>query len=73
VGWKPEVLVQGTWSRNGLVFATEEEAKQNAFDLSMRWTLCMDSRAVEVDEAPNYKYVDGQLVRLVTDTEGDKA
>jgi hypothetical protein len=61
MSWKPEVLVDGNWSRNGLVFATQEEAENNARDLMMRWWSVQDSRAAEVDEPVNYIYRDGQL------------
>jgi hypothetical protein len=54
--WKPEVFVDGQWSQNALVFATEDEAAQSAHNLFMRWTLCSDSRAVEVPDAVvNYR------------------
>jgi hypothetical protein len=60
--WKPEVFVQGQWSRNQLVFATREEAARYAHDLFMRWTMCSDSRAAEVSDAEvNYAYLDGTL------------
>jgi hypothetical protein len=63
--WKPEVFVEGKWSQNSLVFATEEEAKQNAHDLFMRWTSCDDSRAAEVPDAVvNYRYEDGKLIAV---------
>jgi hypothetical protein len=61
--WKPEVLVAGNgdkWSRNGLVFATEQEAFENARALMSRWMLVTDFRAVEVDEPVNYAWVDGR-------------
>jgi hypothetical protein len=51
--WKPEVYVGCDWYGNSLVFATREEAEIEAHALFMRWTLCEDSRAVEVDETPN--------------------
>jgi hypothetical protein len=56
MSWKPEVFVQGQWHRNGLVFATEEEAKHNAYNLFQRWTLTENYRAVEVDEPVNYSW-----------------
>jgi len=64
MSWKPEVFVENKWSRNGLVFATEAEAANNARDLFMRWTSCADSRAVEVTEPVNYSYATGHLVAL---------
>jgi hypothetical protein len=62
--WKPEVFVEGKWSRNSLVFATQDEAERNARDLFMRWTMCSDSRAVEEPNAVvNYRYTpEGHLI-----------
>ncbi len=60
MGWKPEVLVSGEWGQNALVFATEQEAKDSALDLFSRWTLCVDHRAVEVDEGVNYGRIAGK-------------
>jgi len=54
----------GPWSRNGLVFATKQEAEENARDLMMRWMMVEDSRAAEVDEPVNYQYVDRKLVHI---------
>jgi hypothetical protein len=59
--WKPEVLVNGKWSQNALVFATEKEAYENAKDLMWRWLLVEDCRAVESDNPINYTYIDGKL------------
>jgi hypothetical protein len=64
MAWKPEVFVENKWSRNALVFATEQEASDNARDLMFRWLLVTDSRAVEVDEPVNYRYVNGALLTL---------
>ena len=35
--FKPEVLINGTWSTNGLRFATIEEAEASANELMSRW------------------------------------
>jgi hypothetical protein len=59
--WKPEVLVHGKWSRNALVFATEQEARENAYDLMMRWFAVDDYRAVAVDEPVTHSYAGGTL------------
>ena len=59
--WKPEVLV-GNWASNGLRFATEEEARDNARDLFKRWTLCQDYRAAPSDDEVNYRWENGQLI-----------
>jgi hypothetical protein len=64
MSWKPEVFVEGKWSRNGLVFATQKEAEENAADLMMRWFAVQDSRAVEVDEPVNSTYRDRQLITV---------
>lgn len=64
MAWKPVVQVQGEgdkWHRNGLVFATREEALDNARDLYTRWTLTTAYNAEEVDEPVNYKWVDYKL------------
>jgi hypothetical protein len=52
MGWKPEVYVEDKWSRNGLVFATEEEALASAKDLMGRWMNVNAARAVEVPGEP---------------------
>jgi len=60
--FKPEVFVEGKWCRNALIFATEEEAAQNASDLMYRWVNVQDSRAVEVDEPRvTHTYIDRTL------------
>lgn len=61
MSWKPEVLVQGTWSRNGVAFTTRTEALASARDLMGRWLLVEDCRAVESDEPVNYAIVDGVM------------
>jgi hypothetical protein len=55
VSWAPEVHVEGKWSRNGLRFATEEEARRSAVGLMWRWTLVTDARATPADEPVNYR------------------
>lgn len=61
MSWKPEVFVSGKWYANALVFATKEEAENNARDLLMRWLVPTDSRAVESADPVNYTYSGGQL------------
>ena len=53
VSWAPEVLVQGKWNRNQLRFATRKEALDWAKALHLRWTACMDARAVETTDIVN--------------------
>jgi hypothetical protein len=64
--WKPEVHVDGQWSRNALVFATEAEALANAKALMWRWFAVTECRAVEVDATHkvNYAFIDGKLVEV---------
>jgi hypothetical protein len=52
MGWKPEVFVEGGWSRNSLVFRTEAEALASANELAWRWVNVEDTRAVEVVGEP---------------------
>ena len=53
MSWAPEVFVEGKWSRNQLRFATEQEARDNAQNLMMRWTLVEEYRATEATEPVN--------------------
>lgn len=64
MSWKPEVKVDGQWSRNSLVFATESEAAQSAAELFGRWMMTTDHRAVEVDEPVTYALIDGRMVDI---------
>lgn len=50
--YKPEVQTDGTgkWYGNALRFASSEEAKVWADDLSMRWFAVRATRATESDE-----------------------
>ncbi len=52
-GFKAEVLVEGKWSQNSVVWPDLESAEIAARDLYGRWTMTADHRAVEVDEEPN--------------------
>lgn len=67
MSWQPEVFVERKWTQNGLVFATEQEATGYASNLFMRWTMCEDSRAVEVDAPVTHTYVDGRLEKVKSD------
>lgn len=58
ISWKPEVFVEGKWSQNQLAFATEVEAKNNAYNLMCRWTLVEDCRASESEQPVNYRWDD---------------
>jgi len=62
--WKPEVLVDGKWSTNSLRFATAEEAFGSMMQLRMRWWVPTDGRATESEDPINYRYENGQNVRI---------
>jgi hypothetical protein len=64
MSYKPEVQVSGNWERNSLVFATKEEAELAARDLTRRWTLVIDWRAVESNEPVNCAYVGDVLTAV---------
>jgi hypothetical protein len=64
--FKPEVIADnsGQWCGNALRFATREEAEANVQDLMMRWLLVRETRVVESDDEPNYRWADGRLVAI---------
>ena len=66
MSFKPEVSTDssGKFYDNALCFATYAEALQSASELSRRWTLVRDYRAVESDDPVNYAYVDGVLTAV---------
>lgn len=64
MGWKMEVLVEGEWASNALVFETEREALLAGAELLSRWWVPIASRAVETDKEVNYRFVDGRPVSL---------
>jgi hypothetical protein len=56
MSWKPEVQVLGevgNWHSNALRFATEAEAFDSAYRLSMRWMAVVDYRAAPSDDPVN--------------------
>jgi len=67
MSWKPEVQVKGEgdrWHKNGLAFATKEEAAASAKDLYSKWTLTTAHRATESEDPVNYAWVNGEAVPL---------
>lgn len=52
--WRPEVKVEGKWSKNQIVFATEGEALKRAKHMEAVWTLVTDHRATETLDPVNY-------------------
>ncbi len=70
MSFKPEVIADssGKWTPNGLAFATREEAERWAADLSMRWLLVREWRAVESDEKVNSRIVDNKFEMIKEET-----
>ena len=62
--FKPEVLVDGQWSTNGLRFATVEEACGSVMLLRMRWWVPTDGRATESEDPVNYRFENNQNVPI---------
>jgi hypothetical protein len=56
--WRPEVIADSTgqWCPNGLRFATKAEAELNVADLMNRWFAVRETRVVESDDEPNYRW-----------------
>lgn len=52
------------WPRNGMIFATETEAKQYGCDLLSRWFGICGGEVREVELHPTYKWVDGRAESL---------
>lgn len=65
--YAPQVIADssGVWAGNALRFATREEALSNVANLASRWMLVTQTRVVESDDAPNYRWVDGQLTEII--------
>jgi hypothetical protein len=66
VSWRPEVIADssGQWYPNGLRFATEQEAIDSARDLFDRWILVREYRAAPSNDPVNYRYENGQLIKV---------
>jgi len=64
--YAPEVIADSTgkFVGNALRFPTQEEAAQNVFDLSMRWFAVRETRVVESEDEPNYRYVGSTLTPI---------
>jgi hypothetical protein len=62
--YKPEVLVDGQWSTNGLRFATAEEAFGSMMLTRMRWWVPTDGRATESEDPVNYRFINNQNVPI---------
>lgn len=68
MNYKPGVSTDesGKLYTNALVFATREEAIASAEELMMRWMAVRSTGVVETEEPVNYRFVDGQNVRIVS-------
>jgi len=66
MSFKTAVQVKGEpgWNYNGLVFATSEEAEAWGRDLSLRWFLVEKWEAQPSNEPVNYKFENGQLIKV---------
>lgn len=65
--WKYELQVHGEgdkWHKNGVAFATKEEAEAAGLDKFSAWMMANDHRVVPSDEEPNYRYVDRELQHI---------
>ena len=65
--WKPVVRVAGEgdkWHKNGLAFATIEEAKASSRDLSNRWLMVTAHSAEPHEGEPTHTYKDGVLKEI---------
>jgi hypothetical protein len=57
--------VFGQWTRNGLRFATHDEALRSARDLMMRWFTPTDARATRATEPVSYRITtEGDVVEV---------
>ena len=52
-GWRTEVLADGQWCPNGIVWPDEQSALQAGRDLLSRWFVPTDYRATPVEDEPN--------------------
>ena len=66
MAWKAEVVADrtGKWCGNQLRFASQAEAEGYVRDLMMRWTLVVNTRAVESNDPVTHRWVDGELEAL---------
>lgn len=66
MSWKPEVIADssGKWTGNALRFATSDEAECYVRDLYSRWTSVRETRVIESDELPNYRWENGRAAPM---------
>lgn len=64
-GFAAEIKAEGKWGqRNNMVFGTSKEAESYASDLLSRWMGAQDSRIIEVDEAPTWRWTANGLEKI---------
>jgi hypothetical protein len=69
--YRPMVCVgKDEWVGNALVFATYEEANQNARDLMSRWNQVTSTRVDQTDQPVNYTYHDRRLLHVEKESNG---
>jgi hypothetical protein len=56
----------GDWRSNRLRFATAGEAREYACDLAGRWSMVTETRITETNEPANYRYLNGELLAVVS-------
>lgn len=67
--WKSEVCVEGSWSSNACVFATELEAAEAGKELLSRWWVPSAHRPVKTSDPVNYRMLNGRPERIITEEE----
>ena len=68
MSWKYEVQVSGEgekWHKNGVAFATKEEAEGAARDKMMAWMACTDTQVVESEDPVNYTWESGEGIKFI--------
>jgi hypothetical protein len=70
MSFKPEVRTTNieSWAGNALRFKTREEAEKYAIDLALRWTAVYETRVIEVDDPPNYEWIEGHGAKSILPT-----
>jgi hypothetical protein len=65
--YAPQIMTHGDdpWVGNHLRFETEIEAANNVRDLAAQWSEVMATRVVPAADSVNYRYLNGELLRLI--------
>jgi hypothetical protein len=64
--YAPQIMTKGDdqWVGNNLRFETEAEALANVRHLATQWTEVITTRVLSSDDPVNYRYLNGELLRL---------